>query len=334
MVPYFEVEMIYSIQILRAIAAIMVVIHHVFWKLHQNNIDGQSFSFEFGGYGVDLFFIISGFIMTYTMRGKIFSFRTFIKARVVRIIPIYWLLSLLALFVYILLPDRINTSGGTTNVAFSFLLLPTEDKYLINNGWTLTYEFYFYFIFALSFIASRAKGAQFAILSLITLSFVGFLSSPVGYYFDFLTSPFLIEFAFGCIISFLYCRLSKAFAIFVLLFGFFWIYFIPINFTDCNRVFTYGFGFFCVTLGAVALEDYIKQSSFAYFFVPIGSSSYSLYLLHPFILTAITFLFGYLDFFEYVYWYFFVMLIGSILFGHLFYLKVEIPLTRLVKEYS
>ncbi|MBO2007245.1 acyltransferase [Serratia marcescens] len=66
--------------------------------------------FEVGKYGVDLFFIISGFIMAYITHGKSVNFISFMKKRFVRIIPIYWVLTSVALAVFIISPSSVNST--------------------------------------------------------------------------------------------------------------------------------------------------------------------------------------------------------------------------------
>ena len=58
--------------------------------------------------------------------------------------------SVFALIVFLISPNLINSSGGETGIFESFFLIPNGSKFLINNGWTLSYEFYYYFIFSFS----------------------------------------------------------------------------------------------------------------------------------------------------------------------------------------
>ncbi|NJN75784.1 MAG: acyltransferase [Synechococcaceae cyanobacterium RL_1_2] len=91
--------MLYSVQYMRAIAALLVVIGHAAWKGEQYSYD-PLFWFQIGGSGVDLFFIISGYIMCYTVDKKKINLFNFIKARIVRIMPLYWILTSLALIAF------------------------------------------------------------------------------------------------------------------------------------------------------------------------------------------------------------------------------------------
>jgi exopolysaccharide production protein ExoZ len=127
--------LILSVQYMRTFAALLVVLSHVAMKGAQYSTDPLSF-FNVGAAGVDLFFIISGYIMCHTVSGKSVVFVEFLWAKAKRIIPLYWILTSAALVIFMLFPDKVNSSGGATNIVYSYLLFPTPEKYLIQNGWT------------------------------------------------------------------------------------------------------------------------------------------------------------------------------------------------------
>ena len=95
--------MIFSIQYMRAIAALLVVINHAAWKGAQFSTDPLGW-FNIGGAGVDLFFIISGYIMCHTVYLKKKNFSSFLNARLKRIMPLYWVLTTMALTIFIIFP--------------------------------------------------------------------------------------------------------------------------------------------------------------------------------------------------------------------------------------
>ena len=84
-------NLILPIQYLRGIAAILVV-----WFHATIQVDGVStyFSSSFGASGVDLFFVISGFIMVVTTAGKDVTPQRFFVLRIIRVVPLYWLATL------------------------------------------------------------------------------------------------------------------------------------------------------------------------------------------------------------------------------------------------
>jgi exopolysaccharide production protein ExoZ len=140
-----------GIQVLRAIAALMVVLHH---SLEESLAAGAPFKSPdwlttFGAAGVDIFFVISGFIMFYV------SFPTdqaaaspvsFLVKRITRIYPLYWFCMALTLGLWSIGLFRSLQLDADVLVR-SFFLFPSE--HVINIAvWTLNYEMYFYLVFA------------------------------------------------------------------------------------------------------------------------------------------------------------------------------------------
>ncbi|MDA7802561.1 acyltransferase [Gammaproteobacteria bacterium] len=286
--------MIYSIQFLRGMAAIFVLVYHASLKTAYFDEHHTLSSFKIGAAGVDLFFIISGFIMFYIASQRKLKPYEFIRARIVRIIPLYWFLSLAALGVYFISPQLVNSSGGSTDILSSFLLWPTGNKYLINNGWTLTYEFFFYLIFSM-FLAQTFKkkllSITFIFISLVGAGKILAIDYPA---FIFFTSPILLEFILGGILFFIF---KNNFL------GRFWSFlFISVgiglllyqNFiglpTSClGRFLYYGVPLFFISIGTLQLEDMFASSRLYLqkLFLMLGNISYSLYLVHPFSLVIV-----------------------------------------------
>lgn len=162
-----------GIQMLRGIAAMMVVLWHfdgAVRMFHGGNATAwitQSHFGRIGGAGVDIFFVISGFIMFYTTAGKAGERDavTFAKRRFFRIFPLYWVWTTIFALMWI---AGLGFSGrplSSDMIASSYLMLPYGDDFelLLGPGWTLTYEVYFYIIFALG-IALNARRSVFAFL--------------------------------------------------------------------------------------------------------------------------------------------------------------------------
>jgi peptidoglycan/LPS O-acetylase OafA/YrhL len=102
-------QTVLSIQALRAVAAIAVLVPHITSDFARYLNQPDTFpAFAIGGAGVDLFFVISGFVMVYASerlfqrdRGSLI----FITHRIIRIVPLYWLVTTLYLIVSFALPD-------------------------------------------------------------------------------------------------------------------------------------------------------------------------------------------------------------------------------------
>jgi len=101
------------IQVLRGVASLLVVLLHATINLNENGKTVFLLNFfSFGGAGVDIFFVISGFIITYTSfkgAASIKNFLPFISRRVIRIFPTYWIIITGFLLLQILLPSFYRT---------------------------------------------------------------------------------------------------------------------------------------------------------------------------------------------------------------------------------
>lgn len=281
--------MLYSVQLSRAIAAVLVVVCHAIHK--QGQLSGTGRIWAFGGSGVDLFFIISGFIMCHVSARKPISARQFLWARVLRIMPLYWTLSLIALAVFIWDPAIVNSSGGTTTVLNSFTLVPNGDKFLIQTGWTLSYEFIFYLVFAASLFFARVNYIVFIAVSIILLVGIGMFMSPSSPIIQLLTGSLLLEFLMG-VGAYLYvCRVSHHTAVSATLLGVGIIMLGYVAYTNHSqyRVIVYGIPYMIFFAGLVSFEGLVRLSAnqgIGRVMKLLGDASYSMYLSHPFSLAV------------------------------------------------
>ena len=328
--------MIYSIQYMRAIAAFLVVLTHVATKGAKYSSDPLAW-FNIGGAGVDLFFIISGYIMCHTVEHKEPNFPGFIKARVHRIIPLYWTLTTFALVVFLLFPDMINSSGGNTNIITSYLLFPTESKFLVQAGWTLTYEFFFYFLFSSCFFVKKSYKFFIPVLIIAAMVSISFELKPANYQAAYLSDPILLEFVFG-ILAFYFARKFKIKNVYGwLLVGLSIVAMVIVNnpsFSDVSRVIRFGLPVWLFFTGMMILEPWFqKHSSKPGFKVlkEMGNSSYSLYLTHPFSLVILSIVLARLGINKSGILFVVLLSIGAVVSGHLCYFFIEKPLSRLTK---
>lgn len=285
--------MILSVQYMRAIASILVLMHHAAWKGEQYSTNPMDW-FHVGTSGVDLFFIISGYIMCHVVTAKKQSFVIFLKSRCARILPLYWLLTTIALFGFIFFPEKINSSGGVTDILNSYILFPTNNKYLIQNGWTLSYEFYFYVIFSIGFFFDGICKYVVPAAIIIFLVIIGaVLAIPASSTCNFFFSFFLLEFVYG-IIAFLILKkikFSKYTSVCMLLLSIVCMVYVNINGFSGYRVLYYGLPCFVLFVSLVSLERFCqiyKNNWILRFFEKLGESSYSLYLVHPFVLVVLS----------------------------------------------
>lgn len=258
---------IVSIQHLRALAAISVLGAHTFWG--------------FGDIGVDLFFVISGFIMFYIIDLKPNKSSTsFFLDRYLRIAPIYYLFTLL----YVSSGFTIITDFNQIVQSLTFVKY-FETSPLLSIGWTLEYEFTFYSICALSiFLFKKSLSRKYFII--ISL-FVFFIVFDLLVYFDKLYGHFL-EFFFGTIIYELYKKKRFCFnqiwvlASLILLSVFLVFghnYYSNIGFPYL-RFFFFGFPSAIILYLALSYENKWFSNKFLSI---LGDASYSIYISHTFV---------------------------------------------------
>ncbi|WP_433969684.1 acyltransferase family protein [Tunturiibacter gelidiferens] len=201
---------------LRGLAASMVVIHHSTQSWSQNLGKGVSApTWEGGAAGVDIFFVISGFVMAISTIGrehKDHPALSFLERRLIRIFPLYWLVSLVYLLKVTIVRWYPRFAGSGQHVQTplgyilsSFLLIPYRDSIgniqpLLNVGWTLSFEMFFYFLFA-SALAFRIRVAYFLTPIMSILVVAGTLRGAHWPAILVLTDPILLEFLAGLLLG-------------------------------------------------------------------------------------------------------------------------------------
>ena len=192
-----------SIQYLRGLAALAVVLYHA---LQWTTAYGRTTrGFEAGGAGVDLFFVISGFVMWAITANSPVGPLTFIKRRLLRIGPPYWIATLAALAMAVRWPDIFQEVrvGGPAHTALSLLFLPHEDPRgapfpLLQPGWTLEYEVLFYGIFAMGLMLPGRWRIGWIALALASAWLVGEIWR---YSYVFIANPLGLEFLGGVLLA-------------------------------------------------------------------------------------------------------------------------------------
>lgn len=321
-----------TIQWLRALAVMMVIVFHVLLKAQILGL--TTLSFSQGAAGVDLFFIISGFIMVYITNRRKFSFINFMKRRVLRIIPLYWLLSMVVGIVYFYNPSIVNSHNGETDILSSFSLLPVQGKVmLLEVGWTLRYEFFFYFIFAISFFLFR-KNAIYCLVLIVTISMAS-LFNLNNFYVQYFTNPIILEFSFGIASYYLFRKVTTKIGLASLITGVMLLaLFALAEYGLQNRVVFYGLPMLFIFLGLLSFEDSIKKSKgcTSRFFSYLGDASYSLYLSHTLAIGVVAKALTLFNNGIAPYMFVPLAIIASLLTGIVCYECVEKPITKFVKN--
>lgn len=201
-------QKIKNIQALRGLAVLAVVFFHLIIIERRYGGGGVILPgvLEFGMFGVDLFFVISGFVMVTVTRGRFRVVKEallFLYHRASRIYPLYWVYTFAALAVFLVQPAWVNSSqGNRVDILASFLLLPSDLLPLVQVGWTLIHEMYFYLVYFLFllFIPERFLVHAIAGWGAVLLA----LGAWVGRgnpYLNLVLNPLTFEFMAGCLLA-------------------------------------------------------------------------------------------------------------------------------------
>ncbi len=339
-----ELKTFVGIQYLRFFAALLVLLDHTFQIIGQAGHGQLPPAFPGGAAGVDVFFVISGFIMTHISRQPGLSARSFLLDRITRVAPPYWLLTLVVAVVLLIKPSVFNSVHLTTPIFLSSIVFMTwpnpwlpGNPPLLQVGWTLNYEMFFYLIFAVSMILSKRYRVAIAIGFITLLALAGTAAPPNNVWIEFYTFPMIVEFAFGMAIA-VYTQhrsLSLPLSILIFIAGIILLsasMFAPLGRMSSIRTVLWGFPAALTVLGIVALEQkrpMIQSGALLH----LGNASYSLYLTHIFILGICRVGWRYLDAFNIDDAFLLLSCIGgSILAGLAFYSAVERPLIRATRS--
>jgi exopolysaccharide production protein ExoZ len=321
------------IQYLRALAAMMVVwVHSVYIIPGVAERLGAPY---FGASGVDLFFVISGFIMVVTTSRTEFTPQQFFLLRIIRVVPLYWLATL-AWIAYKAFQHSFQGLYPAA-IAQSLLFIPYSPPGfprgvwpILENGWTLNYEMFFYALFALSLAAPARIRLTALSVTLVLLVVVGKVFGPFAHpVASTYSSHYLLEFVAGMILA--QSRLrggsgdSLAQSLFLIVFGFYCLGSVSSGLTVLGGAFLVIAG--CLNPKICAIQNRPL--------LELGNASYSIYLAHQFVLEALAW--SWMRLFPLVTWtssVFFtsMALVVCALAGYLCYRFIERPLTSRLRK--
>lgn len=337
---------LHSIQAARGIAALMVL------ALHSYLLDTKYLSSdvipsfaELGHLGVDVFFVISGFVMAMTTghaHRNSGNISRFIFKRLTRIYPIYWFYFFLLMPIVLYVPGIVNASQDEgPNIFRSFFLLPDNQVPLLLVAWTLVYELWFYAVFAIFLCFSR-KTLPYLLVgwAVVLVALNGFI--PQSAFLRIAIGPYALEFILGAFAYLATQRFPSTKGDAALCIGLMamagcvivW----PAIFKDqsASRMLAFGAPTALALFGLVKFE---KSGRFpkSRLIESLGNSSYSLYLSHLLVLSALcriaTMFFGdYLGTPIAGWSFWFLSALIAIVWGFVSYYFVELPLLRAARN--
>jgi exopolysaccharide production protein ExoZ len=185
-------ERIVSLQVLRFVAATGVIVLHAWQILGNSDAKHLGLIGEFGPAGVDMFFVLSGFIITSVSRGK--TPLDFLRRRLARVLPLYWFLTAVIMSIQIA-----RGAFDPRRMIAAFLFVPTLGYApYITTGWTLCFEMLFYVSFALTLYRPKLLMPVAIALYLAAAAGREIRGGPL---LQFVGNPLILEFLGGCLIA-------------------------------------------------------------------------------------------------------------------------------------
>jgi len=276
----------------------MVVAHHATsgWSSKFSR-DGTWWG---GTSGVDIFFAISGFVMaiSYVRETSPSPSRYFI-ARIIRVAPLYWILTVLMLLkmsLFRLHPGLGDPAANTftiSSVLHSLLFIPMASHPIIMQGWTLNFEMFFYLLFALSLFVGPSGIKRFLVPALALCALLGFLRNDSWPGFTTIMDPLMLEFAGGMAIGIVARSKFKAPLLLSSILGsgsLIFLFTLSRNLTHRIRVVEMGIPALLIVYATVRAEGAFFRL-LPRWALELGNASYSLYLVHFFVVIGVVFLF-------------------------------------------
>lgn len=282
-----------NLQALRAFAALAVVYYHV------TSEAGLNLAVNIGAHGVDVFFVISGFIISHVAAHD--SERFFVK-RLIRVVPFYWTATIGLYLLAALVPNLLrSTRADPAQLVASLLFIPRETAYAgvvptLVLGWSLNYEMYFYILFAAALRISRRSAPLVCTAALTVIAFAIDVADPTSATVRFYARPLVFEFALG-ILAYYVFRASEANVgklgrrlpqVYVWVAGVLSLIALGVeeymHSFGLPRLVAAGVPAFCLVTSALLLERVYGQAIRLRAVNLLGEASYILYLVHPYII--------------------------------------------------
>lgn len=280
---------LYGIQHLRFIAAMMVVVTHASGSIARLYPDWIVAHWTPGGAGVDIFFVISGFIMVLITRDGPPSPVGFWLGRVFRIVPLYWSVTLLAFLLGMLAPVYFYGRATGADLLQSLFFIRLENTLIIvRPGWTLNLEMAFYLMLSIALFAKRAY-IFVILLALFSFYCVATILSDASLALAFYAfNGFMLEFALGILLALAIQsdhRIPPVWGIAIAILGFVLLHFMWPYASTISRFLVCGVPAFLIVGGTVLMEPYCRGPLSVRLSL-LGDASYAIYLTHTVFVTS------------------------------------------------
>lgn len=290
-----------GLQGLRFVAASLVVAMHASLYMAQRTQGASATDYwHAGGFGVHIFFVISGFVMGMSspVTGRwgavnMAAAKTFLLRRLIRVVPMYWLYTLAKLAVLLLLPTlALRSHLDPAHLLASFAFWPHRDSAgiffpLLQVGWTLNFEMLFYAVYAAA-LALGAPALVWTLLCYAGLLGLAALGGPDSAWAFWAQSIFL-EFALGLVLATPrspWARLRPPVAFVVCALGWGLWAWSPLP-PGWPGVLVSGLPAALIVAGTLGLEPWFQHARVAAWLTRGGDISYAIYLGHTFVVPLV-----------------------------------------------
>ena len=290
-----------GIQVLRGVAAMLVVFSHTVAQLFRFQPDSVLMGnlVTMGSSGVDIFFVISGFVIFYTQfarhHSRWLTSGQFMRRRCWRIFPLYWI-TITAMIALAALGFFSSVKLSLYNVLLSILLVPTENT-VLPISWTLSYEMYFYGIFAIALLANNPRGSLIGVTIVIVVPVTLRVALPESNYWSFffgahgpgsfLSDNVVLEFCAGMALGYLYLSKMSLVPAYLMLPAFVYLFVSPwilrheLAYPPEWQSFKWGAAATLIVAASISLQR--LQTLGSLILSLLGDASYSIYLMHVFV---------------------------------------------------
>jgi exopolysaccharide production protein ExoZ len=289
--------MLLNLYLLRAIAALGVV------YFHTTSEAGLNLPVSVGSHGVDVFFVISGFIIAYIGAR---SPDRFLTRRLIRIVPFYWTATLAVFGVAVLAPHILrSTQADYVQLLYSLFFIPHETAHAamvptLILGWSLNYEMYFYVLFALALAIAPRRAPVLCALGIIATALLLEVSGISHPSVRFYARPLVFEFVYGVCVYYLLVAAERHIGWYAQRPGIRWGLWVAALSAALSigveeayggfglpRFLSAGVPAFVLVLAALLLERMYGVMTKSNIVLVVGESSYILYLIHPYVIYGV-----------------------------------------------
>ena len=274
-----------SLTVLRGIAAITVIYYHIMAPTGHT----------FGEFGVDVFFVLSGFVIALVLDSPRITAQRFLSDRIARIVPLYWLLTFAVFAGTLVAPSLFNsTTADIGNLLKSLFFIPYRKSSglifpMLFVGWTLNYEMLFYAITAISLILMRRHRLLFASASIFVIYCAATTSGSRDVFAEFYSYQRMFEFPLGFVVYQMWkrgMRIKPALAGGIAIAAYVWMAYVNLNQLSNAHLFYFGIPAFLMVASCLSLESKLGSGPLTKGALLVGDASYAIYLSHPYCVEA------------------------------------------------